>query len=157
MSKILPWMILAGLATVLLTISFYQPHLLNDDNEFLKVFVRDQLLATLGFILAVTLASAASLHFEFNRIEDETGKPLTRSRRSVRRSAYSLIVMFVAGGFVAILKPLLPEPAYNSAVANSIAILIVYFNLSVLLDLTRTVFGVPAVSVIKARDNDKSA
>lgn len=69
-------MILIALATVLLTISFYQPHLLSDNNTFLRAFVSEQLLATLGFILAVTLASSANLHLELNKIEDATGKSL---------------------------------------------------------------------------------
>ena len=156
MTKILPWIILVGLATVLLTISFCQPHLLSDQNGFLKQFVSDQLLATLGFILTVTLASAASLHLELNKIEDATGKPFTRTRKSVRWSAYSLMAMFVIGTVLVIVKPLLPSPSYNAAVANTIAILIIYFNLSVLYDLTRTVFRIPSINAIKAMGNDNT-
>lgn len=147
-------MILIGLATVLLSISFSAPWLLDDSNEFLKKFVAEDLLATLGFILAVTLASAASLHLELNKIEDATGKPFTRTRGSVRRSAYSLTGLFAAALALVIVKPLLPPVDFNAAVANSFAILILYFNLSVLYDLTRTVFKIPSVSSIKARDND---
>jgi hypothetical protein len=143
-------MILIGLTTVLLSISFCQPNLLNDKNSFLKAFVGENLLATLGFIMTVTLASAASLHLELNKIEDQTTKQFTRTRLSVRKSAYSLMVMFGAAVVLVILKPLLPTPPYNAAVANSIAILILYFNLSVLYDLTRTVFAIPSITAIKA-------
>jgi hypothetical protein len=135
---------------VLLSISFCQPNLLNDKNSFLKAFVGENLLATLGFIMTVTLASAASLHLELNKIEDQTTKQFTRTRLSVRKSAYSLMVMFGAAVVLVILKPLLPTPPYNAAVANSIAILILYFNLSVLYDLTRTVFAIPSITAIKA-------
>ncbi len=155
MSKILPWTVLIGLATVLLTISFSQPHLLNDQNAFLKEFISEQLLATLGFILTVTLASAANLHLELNKIEDQTGKKFARTRKSVRRSAYSLMALFAAATLLVIVKPLLPSPPpYNTAVANSLAVLILCFNLSVLYDLTRTVFAIPSISQIKAMDSE---
>lgn len=147
-------MILIGLATILLSISFCQPQLLSDQNTFLKQFVSEQLLATLGFILTVTLASAASLHLELNKIEDATGKPFLLTRKSVRRSAYSLMALFATGTALVIIKPLLPIWQSNAAVANSVAILIIYFNLSVLYDLTRTVFKIPSISAIKAIDND---
>lgn len=68
----------------------------------------------------------------------------------MRRSAYSLLAMFGIGAILVIVKPLLPSPAYNAAVANAIAILLIYFNLSVLYDLTRTVFKIPSITAIKA-------
>lgn len=152
MGKALPWMILTGVLTVLLSISFSAPHLLDDRNKFLADFVNQELLGTLGFIVAVTLASAASVHFELNRLEDETGKPFLRTRSSLRRSAYSLIALFASAGMVVLIKPLVPNVPYNIAVANSLAIAIVFFNLSVLLDLTRTVFKIPSISEIKRMD-----
>lgn len=157
MAKALPWMILAGLLTVLLSISFTAPYLLDDSNAFLASFVNHELLATLGFIVAVTLASAASVHFELNKLEDATGKLFLRTRKSLKRSAYSLVVLFAGAGLIVIIKPLLPEPPFNRAVANSLAIGIIYFNLSVLLDLTRTVFKIPSVSAIKRMDDDLAA
>lgn len=150
-------MILIGLLTVLLTISFAEPHLLDDRNTFLANFVNHELLSTLGFIVAVTLASAASVHFELNKIEDETGKPFRRTRGSLRKSAYSLIFLFAAAGVVVIVKPLIPNVPYNLAVANSFAIAIVFFNLSVMFDLTRTVFAIPSVTEIKRMDSDNAA
>lgn len=149
-------MILIGLLTVLLTISFSAPYLLDDRNKFLEGFVNHELLGTLGFIVAVTLASAASVHFELNRIEDATGKPFLRTRRSLRRSAYSLIVLFSVAGLVVVIKPLVPEVPHNLAVANSFAIVIIYFNLSVLFDLTRTVFKIPSIEAIKRMDRENT-
>lgn len=148
-------MILTGLLTVLLSVSFCAPHLLNDSNEFLAAFVNHELLATLGFIAAVTLASAASMHFELNKLEDATGKPFLRTRKSLKRSAYSLIVLFAVAVLIVIVKPLLPTPPYNRAVANSFAIVIIYFYLSVLLDLTQTVFKIPSAKAIQKMDSDK--
>ena len=156
MTKGLPWMILIGMATVLLSISFCNPELLDDRNKFLAGFVNQELLATLGFILAVTLASASSLHLELNKLEDATGKPFRRTRLGIRKSAYSLLSLFGLAIVLVVVKPLLPTPPYNQAVANSIALLIIYFNVSVLFDLTRTVFRIPSVAAIKEM-HDESA
>jgi len=145
------------MATVLLSISFCQPTLINDENQFLKEFVSEQLLSTLGIILTVTLASAASLHLELNKIEDETGKPFLRTRQSVRRSAYSLLVLFAVATVLVMVKPLLPPAPVNRAVANAGAILIIYFNLSVLYDLTRAVFKIPSIKAIKKMADDQPA
>lgn len=152
MAKALPWMILTGLVTVLLSISFNAPYLLDDSNKFLAGFVNHELLGTLGFIVAVTLASAASVHFELNRIEDATGKPFDRTRASLHKSAYSLIFLFAAAGLVVLIKPLVPKVPHNLAVANSFAIAIIFFNLSVMLDLTRTIFKIPSVEAIRRMD-----
>lgn len=152
MAKARPWMMLIGLLVVLLWISVATPHLLNDSNSFLSGFVNHELLGTLGFIVAVTLASAASVHFELNKLEDATGKPFSRTRKSLKKSAYSLVVLFALAGFIVIVKPLLPDPSHSQAVANSFAIAIIYFNLSVLYDLTSTVFKIPSVSAIKKMD-----
>lgn len=149
MSKAIPWMILIGMATVLLSISFCQPQLLDDRNKFLAGFVNQELLSTLGFIMAVTLASASSLYLELNKLEDTTGKTFLRTRTGIRKSAYGLLVLFSAAVVLVIVKPLLPDMPYNCAVANSFAILIIYFNISTLFDLTRTVFHIPSVTAIK--------
>lgn len=107
--------------------------------------------------MAVTLASAASVHFELNRLEEETGKAFLRTRKSLRKSAYSLIVLFAAAMVLVTVKPLVPEVPYNAAVANSLAIAIIYFNLSVLLDLTRSVFKIPSATAIKEMSHDNAA
>lgn len=156
MSKIIPLILLIALATVLSTISFTEPQLLDDRNDFLKSFVNHELLATLGFIMAVTLASAASLHLELNKIEDQTTKKFVRTRKSIRRSGYSLLVVFAIAGILVIVKPLLPSPEYNAAMANSIAILLLFFNLSVLYDLTMTVFKIPSIKAINEMDDNNS-
>ena len=150
MHKTLPWFLLIGLGTVLFSISFCKPVLLSDDNKFLKEFVNHEFLSTLGFILAVTLASAASLHIELNKLEDATKVPFPNARRGIGRSAYSLIILFLFSVILVIVKPLLPEDQSAAAISNSIAVLVLYFNISVLFDLTRTVFNIPSAEAIKA-------
>lgn len=146
-----------GLVGILLgLISLDHPNLLNDNNGFLESFVNHELLATLGFIVAVTLASAASLHLELNRLEDETGVAFSRTRSSIRKCAYSLLALLVGAVVLVVTKPILWGGYYESAFANSAAILIIVFNLFVLYALTRTVFAIPTVAKIKEARSEQS-
>lgn len=157
MAKILPWILLSVLLAALTMISFFQPHLLNDNNKSLASFINHDLLSVLGFVIAVTLASATSVHFELNRLEVSSGKTFDRTRSSLKRSAYSLIFLFGFATVIVVFKPLLPERPFYGAMANSLAIGVIFFNLSVMLDLTRTVFKIPAVRPIvqqNCRDAD---
>jgi len=148
--KLIPWAILIAMAAGLSALSVYCTAWLSDDNLFLRNFVNHELLATLGFIVAITLASAASLHIEFNRLEDETGQTFVRSRRSLRRSAYSLLILFGTAVALVVVKPILPEAPIFAALANSAALLIIYFFLAVMWDLTSTTLGMPTVKKINA-------
>lgn len=143
MGKTLPWVGLIALATILATISVCEPAWLNDNNEFLKGFVNYEFLATLGFVAAVTLASAANVHLELNRLEDETDAQFVRTRNSLKRSVISLVVLLgVAVALVAV-KPLLNVMGHAGAVVNGTALLIVYFYVVTLYDLTAVVFRIP--------------
>lgn len=148
MNRTLAWTGLLCLITILATVSLCRPELLSDQgNAFLKGFVNEHLLALLGVVLAITLASAGNLHLELNKLQEATGKPFAATRRSVKLSAYSLIVLFGLAVALVILKPILiANPgSTGSAAANSLAIVLVVFNLSVLLDLTQAVFKIPAM------------
>ncbi len=154
MKKMMPLLAMILLTVILLTISICRPYYLADTNTFLKEFVNHEFLAILGFIVALTLASAASLHLELNRIEDQTDKQFINTRLAVKRSALSLLAAFVIAGALVIIKPmLLPIPTY-AALANSFAILIVFFNIAVLYDLSATVFGIPTIKRIKELSGD---
>lgn len=156
MKKIIPWIILTALTAAMTTISHCKPQWLNDDNSFLHNFVNHELLATLGFIAAVTLASAASLHFELNRLEDETEQAFVNSRRSICLSVYSLLVLFGMAIVLVVVKPLLPEVPYAPALANSMALLILYFYISVMWDITSTVLAIPTARKIRAAREERS-
>lgn len=156
MSKIIPWAILTIMAMGLVALSLCRPHWLNDDNSFLHNFVNHELLATLGFIAAVTLASAASLHFELNRLEDDTGQTFTHSRRSICRSAYSLLILFGISIILVVVKPLLPDRPSAAALANSVALLIIYFYISVMWDITATVLAIPTARKIRASRGEQN-
>lgn len=145
----LPWVILIGLVTVLTVISFTQPWMLDDRNYFLKAFVGGDFLATLGVIVSITLASAANIHLHLNGLSDDTGARFVNTRLSIRRSCNSLVWSFVAAIVLVTVKPLLPTAPYNAAMANSFAIIIIYFNASVMLDLVRTSLAIPNREEIK--------
>ena len=151
MSKVLPWVILVALVTVLAVISFTQPWMLDDSNSFLKAFVGADYLATLGIIVSITLASAANIHLHLNNLSDDTGKRFLNTRRSIRRSCNSLVWAFIAAIVLVTVKPLLPAVSYNVAMANSIALTIIYFNASVMLDLVRTSLAIPTREEIKQK------
>ena len=109
----------------------------------------------LGVIVAITLASTANLHLQFNQIEDTAKKEILRNTRSsVRRSAWWLIYLFSMGLLLVIIKPLLPESDLCMALANGGAILIVVFNILVLTDLTKLAFSIPPR--FKLFDNDEN-
>jgi uncharacterized membrane protein YidH (DUF202 family) len=157
-SKAITWPALIGLLTVLLVVSACEPHVLSDNgNTFLKGFVNQELLALLGVIVAITLTTTGNLHFELNKLQDRTGAPFTKTRQSVRWSAYSLILLFVAGAALVIVKPLLGAGETTTAVCNSIAIVIIVFDAFVLTDLTITTFKLPAPSTLPEKPNDNAA
>lgn len=51
-----------------------QPAWLSDRNDFLRDLSSRDILPVLGVILVITLASAAQLHLEFNKIEERAKK-----------------------------------------------------------------------------------
>lgn len=156
MEKAVPWMKLAGILIILVAVSVKNPSYLGDQNKFLSDFVGEELLSILGFMVAVTVASSSSIHFELNRIEDATGKNFSRTRSSLGKSIYSLIILFGFALLIVIVKPLLPAEPRNISLANSLAIAIIYFNLSVMLDLARAVIKIPSIKSIKHKDSEGS-
>ena len=102
--------LIAAIAVVLIC-AIYNPSYLSDQNEFLHHFVNQELLTLLGIIMTITLASAASLHLEFNKIEERYKKRgLSNTRRGVAQGAYCLIALFLASGRSASMPPR-PAPA----------------------------------------------
>lgn len=157
MGKLGPWLMLGVVSLILVGTSFASPDTLNDENAFLANFVSHELLATLGFIVAVTLASSASLHLELNKLEDCTGRTFVRTRASVRKCAYSLLALLAVAVCLAIGKPLLDRYAdVERALANSAAILVLFFSLHVLYALTRTVFAIPTAAKMREMQSENS-
>lgn len=150
--------ILTILALIILTIgigiaSCTYPEWLSDKNDFLKGFLNHELLAVLGVIVTITLASAANLHLEFNRLEDKFGESFNEARAATKAYAYFLIVLFVTALMLVVLKPIVAETEFWQSIFNGAGILIIALNVLSLLDLTSAVFAIPANKKLK---NDKT-
>ena len=134
--------LIAALAVVLMC-AIYNPSYLSDKNDFMHHFVNHELLALLGIIMTITLASAAGLHLEFNKIEEKFQKRgLTITRRGVIQGAYGLIFLFLFAVAIVVLKPLIPHSDAAEAVVNGLALIILLFNVLILLDLTQLAFSI---------------
>lgn len=145
MTKTIAWVTLIALTGILISASICAPYYLSDDgNAFFKGFVTWELLSFLGVVVTITLASAANLHLELNKLEERTGESFKEARAAVRQSALALLALFLGAFVLVMVKPALDGPHWNAGV-NAVAILIVLFNLAVLTDLTMAVFRIPAI------------
>ena len=76
-----------------------------DTNPFLKGFVNHKLLSLLGVIVTITLASAANLHIELNKVAEAAGKSgFVNTRVSIKRSARWLIASLIVAVLVVLIK-----------------------------------------------------
>lgn len=129
---------------VLIETSLNRPEWLSDEgNSFLKSFVTHELLSVLGVIVTITLASAANLHLEFNRMENDLEESFLDARTSIKAYAVMLILLFAVALMLTIAKPVVAQTDVCSAFFNSGAITIVVLNLMALADLTMAVFAIP--------------
>lgn len=145
-----PWLLLLALCAALLAISFTHPqHLSDDGNDFLSGFLDNDILSVLGFITAVGNAATLSIFLHLNNLEDRTDAKFVRTKNSLRLSAITLVYVFLIAFFAAILKPAIVTTSTGEAIFNSIGIVCVYVSLSVLRDLTLTVFNIPTVKKIE--------
>lgn len=122
-------------------VSFKYPDALSDKNDFLRGFVNHEFLNFMGIVVTITLASTANLHIELKKLERDAGKEfLARTKNAVRKSAYSLICAMLLSIVLAIVKPLLPVSDLSSALANTFALALILWGVSVIYDLTRLAF-----------------
>jgi uncharacterized membrane protein len=120
------------------------PNLLSDSNTFLHNFVNHELLAVLGVILTITLASTAQIHLEFNKIEERYKKrnALLRARRGVRAAAFFLLFLFLFAVLIVVTKPMLAHAPWSQTLFNGAAIVIIIWDVLILIELTLTIFGI---------------
>lgn len=126
-----------------LVISLAAPWALGDtQNTFLKNFVNHEMLSFLGVVVTITLASAASLHLELNKLEELAGsRVFIVTRRRIHLSAYALIWALVLAIALVTAKPLFGPSDTATSLANGAAILIILFNVLVLADITKLTFS----------------
>ena len=144
MNKTVARCIVICAVAVWIILSLAVPWVLADTNPFLKGFVNHKLLSLLGVIVTITLASAANLHIELNKIEEAAGKSaFVNTRVSIKRSARWLIASLIVAVLVVLIKPLVaPDPVVHQTAAsllNGAALLIILADILVLIDLTQAV------------------
>lgn len=145
MNKTVARCIFIASVTVWLVTLVYRPDAISDGNAFLKGFVNHELLAFLGVIVTITLASAANLHLALNQLEAATKEKnnFPATRRSVRVSAYALLWLLVAAIIMVVAKPMATGGNVTvEAFFNGAAIVIVIANVLILADLTEAAFKI---------------
>lgn len=142
--KILWTMVLIILIVGIAMVSRYYPALLSDENGFLLEFVNHQLLAFLGVIVTITLASSANLHLELNRLESRTGESFPEARKAIRKYAFLLIFLLAVSVVLVVAKPLIAHSLIVQSWVNGTALVITVLNIMALADLTGAVFAIPA-------------
>lgn len=127
---------------VWIVLSCVVPDVLSDKNTFLKGFVTHELLGFLGVIVTITLASAANLHLKLNELEEKIQKQVfSKTRSMVKKSAYWLIGMLLIALLLVVIKPVVANSNTVESIFNGAALLVVFFNILVLIDLTQSAFS----------------
>lgn len=118
------------------------PWTISDSNGFLKGFVNEEFLGFMGVVVTITLASAANLYIELNKLEEKLDESVfEKSKGDVRDSAYFLIGTLVASIVLVIVKPLLLTEERTMAVVNGLALTILLVAVMILIDLTQAAFS----------------
>lgn len=96
----------------------------------------------MGVVVTITLASAANLYIELNKLEDKLDLPaFSRSKANVRHSAYTLIATLIAAVVVVVVKPLVVVGEQSAAAVNGTALSILLVAILILVDLTQAAFN----------------
>ena len=139
--------VVSFLAMILVVI--FAPHWLSDSNGFMKKFMTHEILNIFGVILAITLASAAQIHLEFNRLEERWGsRKLEKARDEIKQGSIFLVIVFGLSVVLLILKSILDSYERLQAGFNGFLLLLLLANMFTLLDMLNTVF------VIKSQVNN---
>ena len=146
MSRILGYSTLIAFAAGSVAIVASRPDWVSDQNGFLKNFVNHEFLSLLGVILAITLASVANIHFEFNKIEEQQQKIfLVKSRQNLKKNTFWLIGLFCAAVALVTVKPIVCGGAVAEGIINLGAVMIVLWHVLILLSLTQLAFVIGPV------------
>lgn len=148
MGKAAPWVVLLCFWGVLIGVAVHHPGLIDDKNTFLKDFVDADMLAVQGVMCSISIASAANVYLHVNTLSERTGLPFDRVRTSLRRSGLSLVLLFALGLSLIASKPLAPQDSIWIGMVNSLALVVLYMNVSIMWDLTSTTFSIPSADKI---------
>lgn len=141
MNRTIAVVALLAWCAVWLSILAAAPTALSDDNAFLAGFMNHEFLSFMGVVVTITLASAANLHIELNKLEDKLDAPVFRgTKRDLRHSAFTLVGALVAAIVLVIIKPLVVGCAVPEAVANGAGVTILLISVLILIDITSAAF-----------------
>jgi hypothetical protein len=140
----------------LLTLAFSNPEYLDDaNNKFLSGFVNHEMLGFIGIVVTISLASAANIHIELNRIEEKiAARIFNEARGKIRGSVRALIVLLFASLILVTIKPIVANGSQSQAVVNSFALIVCIGCIQVLSDLTVAAFSLPAIIPDKSSDQN---
>lgn len=129
-------------AATLVVLVAAAPWTISDANKFFKGFVNEQFLGFMGVVVTITLASAANINIELNKIEEKLGRTIfSRTKRDIKHSAFSLIGALISAIVLVILKPLFDSGERAQAIMNGLAVAIILASVLILIDLTQAAFG----------------
>jgi hypothetical protein len=129
---------------ILLIVNHSWPDALSDKNSFLKDFLDSDLLSTVGLMTSISLAGAVPIHFALNDYETKAGKKLPDTKRAIRLSSVTLILLFLGALVVVIGKPLVAESSSALTYFNMVSIIILAANASIMYDLLSTALSSPS-------------
>jgi len=124
------------------TINQLHPSFFSNENQFIKEYISSPILATMGFIVSITLAGINSLYVNLQRLGKELGIPFSKTKRSLKASAFTLIILFCVTLTVVILKHSSFTGNWEN-ILNITALACLYMNISVLFDVTNTALSLP--------------
>lgn len=75
---------IALMLLLIIVINVEYPDFFSDKNDFLLNFVNHELIATLGFMTALSIGISTNLHIELNNLENNINNPFTRTRISIK-------------------------------------------------------------------------
>lgn len=118
------------------------PNFFSDENIFLKEYIAAPVLGTMGFIVSITLAGINSLYVNLQRLGKEQNRSFSNTKKSLKASAFTLIFAFTATVVLVVFKHSFLG-AGNSAIFNILGLILIYMNISVLIDVTDTALNLP--------------
>jgi len=114
------------------------------------------MLAFIGFMVTISLASAANIHIELNRLEEKlNAKIFTETRKKLKASVRLMLFLLICSLTLVTVKPVLPSDYPSPAICNSLALLLCLAYAQVLYDLTMAAFSLPSI-VTPSHDDEGS-
>lgn len=128
-----------------ISLTAFRPDWLGDSNKFLSEFINHNYINVLGVLLAITVASLSQIHLSLTKIEERRNKIIfNEARLEIVSAVKFLIIGFISGFVLVILKPLIVFGEAGASLVNSAALFILLFYLFILADITFAVFDIGA-------------